>query len=224
MDYIFFSAIIGITLLFLTVSYDIACQWKQHLLTQMQKLPARLQLDPNTIDIQFGLPVWHASAHEVSCQMENGLGLQEGMGRTDGEGIERTWADMNTVATSTKEMGEGARHDTLDDHFSFHNFKKNINLGELIIAPHCARFILTKSVGETLLRKLLIAIDEQQHQINCFKEINAGLDNATREDWELCVLAWEADRSKLNPYLMDKTGAQVRYEMQQKSYTHFVLF
>lgn len=130
MDYIFFSAIVGITLLFLTVSYDIACQWKINLLTRMKKLPSALQINPEAVNLQFGLPIWHASAHEVSCQMENGLGLQEGVGRTDGEGIERTWAEMNTMATSTKEMGEGARHDTLDDHFSFHNFEKNIQLGE----------------------------------------------------------------------------------------------
>ena len=130
MDYIFFSAILGITLLFLTVSYDIACQWKRNLFKRMQKLLSELRLAPDSIKMQFGIPVWHASAHEVSCQMENGLGLQDGVGRTDGEGIERTWAEMNTMATSTKEMGEGARHDTLDDHFSFHNFEKNIQLGE----------------------------------------------------------------------------------------------
>jgi hypothetical protein len=103
---------------------------KINLLTRMKKLPSALQINPEAVNLQFGLPIWHASAHEVSCQMENGLGLQEGVGWTDGEGIERTWAEMNTMATSTKEMGEGARHDMLDDHFSFHNFEKNIQLGE----------------------------------------------------------------------------------------------
>jgi Kyakuja-Dileera-Zisupton transposase len=77
-------------------------------MTWMKKLPAALHLQPDTVNMQFGLPIWHASAHEVSCQMENSLGLQEGVGWTDGEGIERTWAEMNTMATSTKEMGEGA--------------------------------------------------------------------------------------------------------------------
>jgi hypothetical protein len=96
----------------------------------MQKLLPVLQLEPGAVTMQFGLPIWHASAHEVSCQMENSSGLQEGVGQTDGEGIERTWAEMNSMATSMKEMGEGAQHDTFDNHFSFQNFGKNIQLGE----------------------------------------------------------------------------------------------
>lgn len=61
-------------------------------------------------------------------------------------------------------------------------------------------------IGTTLVRKLLIATDERNHQIECFKEINAGLDNATRKDWESCVQAWEHDKSNPNPYLLDKTS------------------
>jgi hypothetical protein len=39
MDYIFFSAIAGITLLAITISYDIVCQWKINLLERMRLLP-----------------------------------------------------------------------------------------------------------------------------------------------------------------------------------------
>ena len=53
-----------------------------------------------------------------------------GVGRTDGEGIERNWSEINRVANSTKEMGPGARHDTLDDHFGHHNFRKLVGLGK----------------------------------------------------------------------------------------------
>ena len=130
MDYIFFSAILGITLLFLMVSYDITCQWKVNLMTWMKKLPVTLSLKPDAVSMWFGLPIWHVSAHEVLCQVENSLGLQEGVGWMDGGGIEWTWAEMNTMVMSTKEMGEGAQHDTLDDNFLFHNFEKNIQLGE----------------------------------------------------------------------------------------------
>jgi hypothetical protein len=62
------------------------------------------------------------------------------------------------------------------------------------------------SLGQTLIRKLLIAIDERQHQIDCFKEINAGLTTETRIDWESRVRAWDDDKSKPNPFLLDKTG------------------
>jgi dethiobiotin synthetase len=63
--------------------------------------------------------------------------------------------------------------------------------------------------GKTLVRKLLIAVEERDHQIACFKEINSGLDYVTRQDWESRVQAWEGDRSKPNPYLLDKTGARI---------------
>ena len=53
-----------------------------------------------------------------------------GVGRTDGEGIERNWSEINRVANSTKEMGPGARHDTIDDHFGHHNFRKFVGLGK----------------------------------------------------------------------------------------------
>ena len=77
--------------------------------------------------LQFGLPVWHASAHEENCQVANLLRLQPGMAHTDGEGVERGWSRINGMSSSTKEMGQGAHHDTLDDHFGYHNWQRNIS-------------------------------------------------------------------------------------------------
>ena len=37
---------------------------------------------------------------------------------------ERGWANINPVASSTKEMGLGARRDTLDDYFGDSNWKR----------------------------------------------------------------------------------------------------
>ncbi|KAJ7033967.1 hypothetical protein C8F04DRAFT_909609, partial [Mycena alexandri] len=77
-------------------------------------------------EIQFALPVWHAAAHEVTCQTENSLSYTAGVGRTDGEGIERTWAILNPLGYSTKEMGAGARHDALENKVDHINWEKNI--------------------------------------------------------------------------------------------------
>ncbi|KAK7008357.1 hypothetical protein R3P38DRAFT_2551264, partial [Favolaschia claudopus] len=55
------------------------------------------------------------------------------LGQTDGEAPERGWANANPLATSTKEMGPGARRDTLDDHFNDWNHKKIIALGRVIL-------------------------------------------------------------------------------------------
>ncbi|KAJ7064150.1 hypothetical protein C8F01DRAFT_1081512 [Mycena amicta] len=92
----------------LVLSYDIACQWKLHLRERV-----------------FALPVWHASAHEENCRATNSLSYAVGVGRTDGEGIERTWAILNPIGFATKEMGQGNRHDTIEDKVDHLNFEKN---------------------------------------------------------------------------------------------------
>jgi hypothetical protein len=112
MDYIFFSTIIGVTLLAIAISYDIVCQWKINIKERMERLPARLteqapELPPITERLSFGLPVWHASAHKQDCQVTYSLRYQRGMVHTDREGIERSWLCINGQSLSTKEMGPG---------------------------------------------------------------------------------------------------------------------
>ncbi len=80
-----------------------------------------------------GVPKLHTKAHKLSCQSEHTIGIQDGTGRTDSEGIERTWAVVNALASSTKEMGPGSCHDTLDNHSSYHNFLKLIGFGKSFV-------------------------------------------------------------------------------------------
>ncbi|PBK83332.1 hypothetical protein ARMGADRAFT_894873, partial [Armillaria gallica] len=54
-----------------------------------------------------------------------------GVGQTDGEGIEWTWDDINPCVPLTKEMGPGARHDTIDDQLGSHNWRKVTRIGRL---------------------------------------------------------------------------------------------
>ena len=51
------------------------------------------------------------------------------MARTDGEDPEHWWAHINPVSMSTKEMGPGARLDTLDDHAAAWNWWKITRFG-----------------------------------------------------------------------------------------------
>jgi hypothetical protein len=131
MDYILLSALIGVTVLALAISYDITCQWKINLAPCAKKIEETTDLLTrlDQYEILFALPVWHAAAHEISCQTENSLSYAEGVGRTDGEGIERTWAVLNPLGYSTKEMGNGARHDAIEDKVDHLNFEKNVGQG-----------------------------------------------------------------------------------------------
>lgn len=130
MDFIFFSAILGVMLLYIMLSYDISCQYKINILSRMEKLPENLRIDTSKVNLRFGLPVWHGNVHETKCRTEMSLRYQRGAANTDGEGIERTWSKTNPLGYASKEMGIGTRHDAIEDLIDNHNFKKNIGIGE----------------------------------------------------------------------------------------------
>ncbi|KAJ7820051.1 hypothetical protein B0H13DRAFT_1661106, partial [Mycena leptocephala] len=182
MDYILLSAILGITALYLAVSYDIACQWQVNLSKRMSAMPEHMRLDLEKTTVLYGLPVWHAAAHEKNCQVQNSLTYLEGVGRTDGEGIERTWSHLNPLAWATKEMREGARHDAIEDKIDHLNFEKNIHQ------------------ETTLPRKLILAIDERDRQVAAFREVDRTVKKEVKSGWQAQIDAWRADKSKPNPY------------------------
>ncbi|KAJ6460704.1 hypothetical protein C8R47DRAFT_1226206 [Mycena vitilis] len=206
MDYIFLCALMGVTVLALAISYDIACQWKVNLAARVKKMTEertkredkrieegkmteadRAQPLPRLeeFEIQFALPVWHAAAHETSCQSQNLLSYTEGVGRTDGEGIERTWAVLNPLGFSTKEMGYGARQDALENKIDHLNFEKNIK------------------EGDTLARKIIVAIGERDKQVANFKEVDRTIAKRIRAKWQQQIDDWLADKTQPNPYCLE---------------------
>ncbi|KAG1823901.1 uncharacterized protein BJ212DRAFT_1444809 [Suillus subaureus] len=102
MDYLFFSTLWHTNVDILNVSYDIACQWNKNLWQHMASSPPSLQLDYSAKKVTFFVPKFHLPAHIESCQTKFSFNFAR-------------WANINPVASSTKEMGPGARRDTLDD-------------------------------------------------------------------------------------------------------------
>ncbi|KAF7335584.1 CxC2 domain-containing protein [Mycena venus] len=199
MDWIAFSAIMGLMMLFLTISYDIACQWKVNVAERMARLPPEMHMDLSKVQVQFGLPVWHAGSHD--CREDNSLSFKAGVGKTDGEGIERTWAVLNPAALATKEMGLGNRADVLDDRIDNHNFLKNL------------------TQGHTLKRKLVVALAERQKQVQAFQAVNDGVHKELLKVWKQMIRDWLKDSSKPNPYVLQRkdcpTEAEVRLQLQR---------
>ncbi|KAJ7486367.1 hypothetical protein B0H11DRAFT_1721743 [Mycena galericulata] len=66
MDYIFFSSLIGITLLTVVASYDIACQWGRNFWQRAKTMPTNLQL-PAWLEILFKVPKFHLPPHVKKC-------------------------------------------------------------------------------------------------------------------------------------------------------------
>ncbi|KAJ7437065.1 hypothetical protein B0H11DRAFT_2255628 [Mycena galericulata] len=202
MDYITMSALAGFDLDELAISYDIACQWEKYLPARMAKLPPDLQIDLDAIRLQCGLPVWHASAHEKSCANKNSLSFLEGLGRSDGEGVERLWAYLNRGAYHTKDMNIGNRADAIEDKLDSHNHLKNLGCVEI------------------LRRRLVVAIAERAKQVAAFKEINKTISTEVRGDWQQRIDAFSKDKSSPNPYVLSsKDGpseADIRLELRKK--------
>ncbi|KAJ7115651.1 hypothetical protein C8R43DRAFT_1138108 [Mycena crocata] len=184
MDYILMSALAGFDLMELTVSYDVACQWRKRLAERLEKLPEDMRLDIEHILFQCGLPVWHASSHEADCTNRNSLSFKPGVAKSDGEGIERLWAQLNACAFHTKTMGIGNRADTIEDKIDYLNFMKNI--GE----------------ADILRRKLVVAVPERERQVAAFKEVNKSIPPETRAEWQGLIDAFLADGAKPNPYVV----------------------
>jgi hypothetical protein len=133
MDYLFFSSMRSSPdVLGLNISYDIACQWSKHLWTRMSAFPNQYHVRHDKKFVTFLVPKFHLPAHIAKCQATFSFNFIKGVGRTDGEAPERGWADINPIATSTREMGPGSRRDTLDDHFNDWNWKKICGMGKFI--------------------------------------------------------------------------------------------
>ncbi|KAH7904101.1 hypothetical protein BJ138DRAFT_1175416 [Hygrophoropsis aurantiaca] len=182
-DYLFFSSMQqspGIKTLF--ISYDIACQWNKNLWARMLWFPQQMQIDQTTKSITFLVPKFHLPAHVAPCQTAYSFNFTKGVGRTDGEAPERGWANINPVATSTKEMGPGSRRDTLDDHFNDWNWKKMCTM------------------GVSLYRKLNNAIPQSEKHAQEFSLLSALIPPESLTIWTTEVERWESDNNNPNPF------------------------
>jgi hypothetical protein len=98
------------------ISYDIVCQWWVNLKKRLKKLPPLVRLVLAMELMRFVIPKMHIHSHTLACQLCFSLNLVPGSAQTDGEGIERLWAHIGGVATSTREMGLWSREDILNCH------------------------------------------------------------------------------------------------------------
>ncbi|KAF9523674.1 hypothetical protein CPB83DRAFT_898542 [Crepidotus variabilis] len=203
MDYLFLRSLQHNPPSQVVVSYDIACQWSKNLTSRCEEYPPSL-ISTNNLVLDFLVPKFHLPAHIDKCQAAYSFNYIPGMGRTDGEAPERGWSDSNEISSSTKEMGPGSRHDTLDDHFGDYNWRK------------------TMALGETYVRKVNEALPAREHQVGAFLEFTCALPASCILEWTSMVQEWERDRSKPNPFLVPRTyisDKEVRLRLAQEEET-----
>ena len=129
MDFIFLlSILIRLSVIFITVSYDIACQWEKNLPKRCNSPEYEFQVlkGDHKYQLAFFVPKFHLPAHRGECVHTHSFNLRPGVGRTDGEQPERGWAWSNRLAAFTKEMGPGNRRDTIDDAHGDRNWQQTV--------------------------------------------------------------------------------------------------
>lgn len=128
MDYIFTSGLqLYRELQSGIISYDIACQWFNHISKCMEETwPERLKI-PGHLKLRPAIPKFHEPAHQQKNHHEFSCNLIWGIGACDCEGPERFWGGHNGLGGSTRTMGPGMRADTLDNHWGFWNWLKYID-------------------------------------------------------------------------------------------------
>ncbi|KAJ7885134.1 hypothetical protein B0H14DRAFT_3082330 [Mycena olivaceomarginata] len=169
----------------LFISYDIVCQWSKNIWRRLaQYNPELRQSAGNPKDRYYVwlIPKFHLPAHIEACNILFSFNLTPYVGQTDGEAPERGWANANPLATSTKEMGPGARRDALDDHFNDWNHKKIVGLGKF------------------LLERAKKAVDNMTTCRLELLETELGLPREAVEKWTREMELWELDDTNPNPF------------------------
>ncbi|KAJ7065998.1 hypothetical protein B0H15DRAFT_743445, partial [Mycena belliarum] len=210
MDYIWFSSVMGITLLLIVASYDIACQWSRHFWERMKKMPSHMQL-PSGTKVQFKVPKFHLPPHVKKCHGPFSFNFTKWVGRTDGEAVERNWSWLNMAARSISVMGPGSREDTIDNFCGFANWRKIVGL------------------GNSLLRKMVLSIPKAMLHNRAFQAFSEGLQEGHEDElrqWEKDVRAWEQDHGKPCPYDYPEeeelTMEQVRLRIAEEEHARTV--
>ncbi|KAF6747228.1 hypothetical protein DFP72DRAFT_992589 [Ephemerocybe angulata] len=183
------------------ISYDIACQWRRWFEARCAKYPPNPVSPGHQIEFSYLIPKFHLPAHIQPCQLLYSHNLLPRVGRTDGEAPERGWSKTNLLASSTREMGPGARRDTLDDTMGDMNWAKAVEMDDLLV------------------RRAKEALKGRDEHVEAFKLLAGALPQASVNAWTKMALTWEADVTKPNPYEPSKnvlTASNVRLQLAEE--------
>ncbi|KAJ7016855.1 hypothetical protein C8F04DRAFT_1215328 [Mycena alexandri] len=181
MDFILFSAILNTIILYLILSYDIACQYGKKFWERMGSLPAEFHINISPDRVWFKVPNFHLPPHKRPCHSPFSFHWMWGAGRTHGETVEQNWEFTNGAAASTKMMGLGSRASTLEDLFGFHNWRRQV---------------AWRSLFATRMRD---NVREGQVHRDAFEAFNASLEEKVPEmvkKWKAWVHDWESRQHK----------------------------
>ncbi|KAJ7431410.1 hypothetical protein B0H11DRAFT_1762257 [Mycena galericulata] len=176
MDFLLVSAMFALQLLWIVISYDIACQYMINFWKRNEQLPESLRLKLLPENVWWKVPNFHLPPHKRGCHSPYSFHWMRGAGMTHGEGVEQNWAFSKGAAASTRLMGPGARHATLEDVFGFHNYDRQLAMQRI------------------LPKRLALNIKEGTKHQAAFDSFNTGLAEVQPDEvaeWRASVARWE---------------------------------
>lgn len=206
MDYIALSTLIGVTLLWVVVTYDIGCQWSKKFRSRMEDFPEHMRISDD-IEVGVAIPGWHINGHGKACQDNFNLGYMKGAGRTCGDEIEGSWSHTNPLAVSVREVAPAARHETLNDHWNGWNYRKVVGLSTLLLFFIVS--LLINLSGGSLLKKFKQATVMKAKHEAAYQQLTSTFSSDLIKRWEGRVEKWENDRKGPNPYCEPSIGDEL---------------
>ncbi|KAJ6503646.1 hypothetical protein C8R45DRAFT_923990 [Mycena sanguinolenta] len=107
-------------------TYDIACEYKIHLVERFGKhFP---HLVPKVKKMRWGVPALHVQGHQDSCSYLFGTAYMQCVGHFHGESAEQYWPESNQLGPHVRQMNNGHRQDTMINHHGDWNYKKTAQI------------------------------------------------------------------------------------------------
>ncbi|KAJ7698905.1 hypothetical protein B0H17DRAFT_1158229 [Mycena rosella] len=190
--------LLNAVIFYLILSYHIACQYGKNFWSWMVTLPTELHLVLDQSRVWFKVPNFHLPPHKPACHSPFSFHFMWGAGQTHRETVEQNWEFTNGAAASTKMMGVGARHATLEDLFGFHNWRRLVSW----------RGTFTKRMKENVT-------EGQVHQ-DAFDVFDVALQEQVPElvsKWKEWVTAWESKQhttSTESPFEVKEKGMSMK--------------
>jgi hypothetical protein len=112
--------------------YDIMCHYIKNMWKRFASFGSPLSplAASDFRNFLAAVPKFHLAGHTEGCFARFSLNYMQGVGRLDGEGGERCWANLNHASGSTSEKGPGARIDSLNHVMQQWNWTRLVRMGE----------------------------------------------------------------------------------------------
>ena len=132
MDFIVFSMLVIVLITYLTLSYNICCQWSRNLKHQVNQLPDTRWVALNALlrKVKYVISKFHLHNHGLKCHLSFNLNFLHFSVQSNLEDPECWWAHINPISMSTREMTVGSHIYLINNHVAGWNWRKITGFGK----------------------------------------------------------------------------------------------